>query len=539
MPHLTTHTRALRSGWTWFALLLVSSSLLSGCGGLFPNRQPATLPPTKTNIVVTLTKASQPTAVSNAATNAAATAAMETTLAVSDPLPALTASAITAQDVKFINRQITFTVRFDSAAAQVDSVTFLYRFPSTDVKGERKSVASQTGVVQTSMSVDTLPPQEDQVEYQWRFSSATGQSLTTAPIIWKITEATTAEQRKDRPIIRAVQTYASNFPTNSIFTVSVLPEVPIANARFFVTQNNGIEQLDFAVTVPTRKVGEKLDLKMVWNNQFGPQIPWQQFESWWVFRDVKGREWRTESSYNVYADQRFHKWTLTKSQFADIYTYDRTAAENAFLARAADTIITRLTAIYGYKLLYRPHLVMYNNETDLREWDLQGLMRNSEFVGLASGQWGGAVVMFYNTLDYTAYNILQHEVVHLFQFQSWRTGKQLIPSWWIEGSARYFEKPGIETDPKTVVTNYLKYYSPPSLVQGVTSIAPDGRNIGWLYWVGATFVEFFRDKYGDTAFQEVHQALARDIRFDEALKMATGKGISELSAEWQSWISQQ
>jgi len=291
--------------------------------------------------------------------------------------------------------------------------------------------------------------------------------------------------------------------------------------------------------VPTRKVGEKLDLKMVWSNLFGPQIPWQQFESWWVFRDIKGREWRTESSYNVYADQRFHKWTHTKSRFAEIYTYGRTAAENAFLAQAADTIITRLTAIYGYKLLYRPHLVMYNNETDLREWDLQGLMRDSEFVGLASGQWGGAVVMFNNTLEFTAYNILQHEVVHLFQFQSWRTGKQLIPRWWIEGSARYFEKPMPEADSKTVVTSYLKSYSPPSLVQGVTSIAPDGRNIGWLYWVGATFVEFFRDTYGDSAFQEVHQALARDIRFDEALKMATGKGISELSAEWQSWISQQ
>jgi hypothetical protein len=37
-------------------------------------------------------------------------------------------------------------------------------------------------------------------------------------------------------------------------------------------------------------------------------------------------------------------------------------------------------------------------------------------------------------------------------------------------------------------------------------------------------------------FSEIHAAIARDIRFTDALKMATGQTFERLNAEWQVWI---
>jgi hypothetical protein len=341
-----------------------------------------------------------------------------------------------------------------------------------------------------------------------------------------------AAQRKDLPIIQAVQRYESNFPASSAFYVTLTPEAPIQYARFLMTQNNGIEQYDFEAKVPRKQKGETLELKFTWSNVFGVQIPWTQFESWWVFIDANGDEWRTESAYNVYADNRYHTWVQFSTEHAELFHYNLSASDLAVLAAATDYSIERLSKEFNYKLQYRPHIIVYGTQEDMADWAPPDLVE--AFIGMASGRWGGAVVAYTDSARFTGYGIIQHELVHIFQYQSMRSVKQLVPGWWVEGSARYFEEQPI--DILSRVKEIVRAYGAPTLMQGIGMRAPNGRNLGWKYYVGSTVVMYLRETYGDVVFAKIQAAIARDIRFSDALKMATGKTLQEIDADWEAWI---
>jgi flavodoxin/predicted small secreted protein len=504
----------------------------------------ATLPPAPTvagglstlSALIGGTAAPAAAATAAGATNTGSTPAAGT--AVSSAPTGTDTLTLDAQESSFISRQMTFVLRFTPYSVRIKSAVFRHTFPETGKSADLKVAvtnqkAGSQAKLQASMSVDRLPPGEEEVFYEWQLTDETGKVYTSEPQTFKITESIAAEQRKDRPILKAVQRYESRFPTASLFSVSFTHTAPVTFARFFMTQNNGIEQFDFEVKVPRHAAGDAVDLKFTWSNVFGVQIPWTQFESWWVFRDQNNKEWRTESAYNIYADKRFHQWKQTSTTHAELFTYNRSAADIRVLAQATDYSIERLSKEFDYKLLYRPHIIVYNTQADMADWAPAQWV--DYFIGMASGQWGGAVVAFYDTTRFTGYSVIQHEMVHIFQYQSMRSVKQLVPKWWVEGSATYFEE---QTDDvlgrvKQIVK---RVGEPPSLMQGVGISAPDGSRVPWVYYVGSTFVMFLRESYGDAVFAEVQAAIARDIRFSDALKMATGKSLEQLNAEWQAWI---
>ena len=474
-----------------------------------------------------LTGSETPTPRSAASDNLAATVAAST--------EALT---IDSAETSFISRQMTFVMRFTPYTVRIKSAVFHYTFPLTGQIVDQKVAATnqkpgKQTKLQNQMSVDKLPPGEDKVLYEWLLTDERGTVYRSGEKTFKLTESISAEQRKDRPIIQASQRYVSNFPQSSVFYVTLTPEVPIQYARFLLTQNNGIEQFDFEAKVPRKEKGEPLEMKFTWSNVFGPQIPWTQFESWWVFIDSNGKEWRTESAFNVYADERYHKWTQTKTQYAELFTYDRSAADIAVLTQATDYSIERLSKEFDYKLQYRPHIIVYASQEDMLDWAPAQWVES--FIGMASGQWGGAVVAFTDTARFTGYGIIQHELVHIFQYQSERSIKQLVPGWWVEGSARYFEEQPV--DATALVRKMVARYGAPTLMQGIGSTAPDGRNIGWKYYVGSSVLNYLRQTYGDGVFAKIQAAIARDIRFSDALKMATGKTLQEINSDWQAWIT--
>jgi hypothetical protein len=446
---------------------------------------------------------------------------------------------IDAVETTFIERSITFKVYFTPFNTTVKTAVFKYTYPETGKSAEKRVNAKQQkmgvqGNLFTSITADAMPPGEEEIMYEWLLLDQDGKAYSSEGRRFKITESISAEQRKDRPVIAAEQGYESSFPSHSMFTVSVKqPAVPLVYARFLLTQNNGIEQYDVEVPrVPRQKGGETLELSFKWNNSFGPQIPWQQFESWWVFRDQNGKEWRTESAYNVYSDTRYHKWIRTKTKHAELFTYGRSQADINVLVASTDYSIERLSKEFDYKLLYRPHIVVYNSQQDMADWAPAQWV--DYFIGMASGQWGGAVVAWYKSARFTGYTIIQHELVHIFQYQSLRTTKQLVPRWWVEGSATYFEEQ--EENVLGRVRKICRAYGRCSLLYGATMSAPDGSGVPWLYYVGSSFVAFLREKYGPAVFSEIHAAIARDIRFTDALKMATGQTFERLNAEWQVWI---
>jgi hypothetical protein len=441
-------------------------------------------------------------------------------------------------DCRPSQRRITFLAYLTPRKALVREAVLSYTFPSNGSTQQWKAPVPKQKLgepisdpLQYSIGVTAMPKGEDRILYTWQVTTDSGGILRSEQKTFKITEAITAERFDNLPVIKAEQTFQSDFPDKAIFTVTLNPDPPIQNASFYLTQNGGIQLYNFAVRVPTQKAGAPLTLDFTWTAQLGWLIPWQQFETWWVFYDQMGHKWRTEHVFNDYADNRFHRWTRTPTQHAVLYTYGQDQANINTLMKATDSSIERLEKVFGYHLLYTPHVVVYNKQSDFEDWAPPAV--TEQFIGMASGEWGGVVVTYYESLAYTGYSIIQHELVHLFQFQSIR---ESAPQYWIEGSARYFEQVPYD-DYEGRVRKIVKVYGAPNLGYRVPDYPPDGSGVPWPYYVGMTFVKYIITTYGDEAFAQIHVAMARDMSFTDALKSALGKTLPQLNDEWTAWIT--
>jgi hypothetical protein len=245
-----------------------------------------------------------------------------------------------------------------------------------------------------------------------------------------------------------------------------------------------------------------------------------------------GKVTRTDHAFNDYADTK-HPWRKTETKYAVLYTYNQSGANVASLAAATDHSIEALSAEFGYKLLYHPHIVVYNSFRDFRDWATAGAQEGG-FIGMASGQWGGAVVAVYNSIRFTGYSIIKHELTHLFQFQSIQKS---MPQWFIEGSARAMEEIP-ETDNEAAVRKYVKQFGAPSLQLALPMVSSDGSIEALPYYVGMTFIRFLKEKYGPDAFAKIHIALARNDELSDAFKAATNHTLAELDKQWAAWIAQ-
>lgn len=535
-----------------FLLIVLFSALVPACSPAEPlptlavipteaganntTQVPSALPPT-TTASSTITPTPTPTLTPRAALPTSVPTEPPTLTPTAGPLDA---SAVRFETVtaKLLKRRLTFIVRLTPLTQRVGGVTLTYSYPSTgETKTWKATLPPQTigqamNAIEHSFSVDELPPNEALIDYRWQVTGQNGGVLESEPKTFKITEAITAERRDDLPAIEADLSFESQFPDRAFFRVSLTPKVPISNARIFYTQNRGLVLHDYRVSVPTLKAGQKLELQFQWDKKLALQIPWQQFEWWWVFRDMNNKEWRTKSMFSEYSDKS-QNWTRTEGPRSVLFTYGQNKANINTLLKATEDSISRLEKAFGYALLYSPHIVVYNNRRDFMVWAPPSL--SERFIGLASGEWGGAVVAYTESIEYTGEAIIQHELTHLFQYQSIREDQ--APKWFIEGSARYFETVGGE-----YIEEYVRaltaIYGAPNLQYRVDERSPDGLGDPWPYSVGKTAITFLREKYGPDVFETIHKALARDIRFDAAIKMATGDTLERISNAWGAWIKQ-
>jgi hypothetical protein len=448
-------------------------------------------------------------------------------------------NALKVEDVftNFLDNEITYVAYVTPNAAPIRTAKVTWTFEKSKKSGSKEAVlpAQEVGKVtkvSVFMPLSDLPIDESTLSYQWTLTDEFNNTITTKDGRFKLTEATRADERNDLPIVTAKQEFTSKFPDYATFKVTFTPENPITNTRIFITQNNGIVVKDFEARTPTKAKGEALTVEFSWNNALGVQIPWQEFETWWVFTDEFGKVYRTEHVFNDYSDKK-HAWKKTATKSAFLYTYNQSAANVAALVAATDASIAALEKEFNYKLLYKPHIVVYNTVADFRDWSPPSI-ESIGFIGMASGEWGGAVVAVYGSIKFTGYSIIKHEITHLFQYQSIHSSN--IAQWFVEGSARYMEDYP-EENPEKATRAYVRKFGAPSLQMALPMVTADGSITAWPYYAGSTFVTFLKATYGAGAFARTHLALARGLSLPEALEAATGKSFAQLDSEWGKWIA--
>src|ERR687886_75811 len=138
---------------------------------------------------------------------------------------------------------------------------------------------------------------------------------------------------------------------------------------------------------------------------------------------------------------------VIQTEHFDVYYYDRERVTAMDAARMAERSYARLSKVLNHDFRERKPIILYASHSDFQQTNALGSDAPSEATGgVTDFQRNRAVMPF--TGSYAEFeHVLQHEMVHQFQYDTWSRGRAgaglatLIainpPLWFAEGMAEY------------------------------------------------------------------------------------------------------
>jgi Tol biopolymer transport system component len=229
---------------------------------------------------------------------------------------------------------------------------------------------------------------------------------------------------------------------------------------------------------------------------------------------------------------------LLQTQHFDIHYYDREELASADVARMAERAYLRLSRILSHEFTERKPIILYASHSEFQQTNLAG--------GEVDEGTGGFTdfLLHRNTFPLTgAYeeteHVLQHEMVHQFQFDIWSRGRgpagvQGIlsvnaPLWWGEGMAEYLSLGPV--DPNTAM--WLR----DAALEGKLPTARDFYRI-FPYRFGHALVSYIGQRWGDEAIGAITKAAAGN-NLELAVRRVTGLPFNQLVDQWRDAVQKQ
>ncbi len=234
---------------------------------------------------------------------------------------------------------------------------------------------------------------------------------------------------------------------------------------------------------------------------------------------------------------RTFEFKVIQTEHFEVYYYpqERPAALDA--ARMAERSYARLSRILHHQFQSRKPIILYASQADFQQTNVTD----------ASGEGLGGVTEFFKhrmVLPFTGSyaeleHVLQHEMVHQFQFDVYSRGRPgagvqtLInvnpPLWFMEGMAEYLSLGPI--DPHTSM--WLRDASLEGNLPTIEQLTYDP-NI-FPYRFGHALWAYIGEKWGDEVIGEILQTSAT-AGVEPAFKRALGLSLDDLSADWRDAV---
>ena len=234
---------------------------------------------------------------------------------------------------------------------------------------------------------------------------------------------------------------------------------------------------------------------------------------------------------------RTFDFKIIQTEHFEVYYYPEERAAALDAARMAERGYARLSRILHHQFQSRKPIILYASQSDFQQTNVTD----------ASGEGLGGVTEFFKhrmVLPFTGSyaeleHVLQHEMVHQFQFDVFSRGRPgagvqtLIsvnpPLWFMEGMAEYLSLGPI--DPNTAM--WLRDASLEGHLPTIEEMTYDP-NV-FPYYYGHALWAYIGEKWGDEVIGEILQASASS-GVEAAIKRALGLSLDELSADWRDAV---
>ena len=364
-----------------------------------------------------------------------------------------------------------------------------------------------------------------------------GQNVRPAPVA-RITFAlvvvallvtpASAAPRPDLDVISASLT--SNFPDDLTFTIQVRSDTgDIEDAALFY-QVGWSEAEGVGMPEPFTPAAE-VTLTHVWDTSGDTVPPFVEITYYWRIVDSAGNTYTTSPVRAEYVDET-HDWQSLGNEHVIVYWYDQPDEFGEALFEAAVDGYEHVTAITGATTERTARVVIYNEQrhfctfyapNSCQEW-----IGGQTFSGLTV-QWG-------TNLEWFTYDIIPHELAHVFYSEVFSDTWVRIPTWFNEGIAVYNERHDHVEDMNIVHAAAAADELIPLRHMATQASGQAHGGVHLWYSQAYSLVAFIADVHGEQKLGEVITALADNHSMEESLQQVLDMDLVEFEMGWREWL---
>src|SRR5258705_7746843 len=234
---------------------------------------------------------------------------------------------------------------------------------------------------------------------------------------------------------------------------------------------------------------------------------------------------------------RIFNFQSIRTEHSDIYYYPEERGGAVDAARMAERAYARLSRILHHQFQSRKPIILYASQSDFQQTNVVD----------ATGEGLGGVTEFFKHRvvppfhgSYAEFeHVLQHEMVHQFQYDVYSRGRPgagvqtLVavnpPLWFMEGMAEYLSRGPI--DPETAM--WVRDAALEGHLPSIEEMTNDPYIFPYRY--GHALWAYIGEKWGDEVIGEILQTSATS-GIEAAFKRALGRSLEDLSNDWRDAV---
>jgi Tol biopolymer transport system component len=230
---------------------------------------------------------------------------------------------------------------------------------------------------------------------------------------------------------------------------------------------------------------------------------------------------------------------VIQTEHFDVYYYERERVAAMDAARMAERAYARLSKVLNHDFRERKPIILYASHSDFQQTNALGEPPSEGTGGVTDFQRNRAVMPF--TGSYAEFeHVLQHEMSHQFQYDTWSRGRAggglstIIainpPLWFAEGMAEYLSIGPI--NPETAM--WLRDASLEGNLPSIEQMTLDPYKY-FPYRFGHALWSYIGERWGDEAVGAILKAtLAGGI--EGAFRRTIGLTLDQLSDQWRDAV---
>ena len=326
------------------------------------------------------------------------------------------------------------------------------------------------------------------------------------------------------------QSLESHFPDDLTFTAQVRNDAgDIVDAAIYF-QIGWDEAQRIGLPEPFTPAAE-VTLTHVWNTSGETVPPFVEVTYYWLIVDSAGNELTTAPVRTEYVDHT-HDWQSLGNERVSVYWYDQPDDFGTALFEAAAEGYEHVTSITGITTERPARVVIYNSQRDFCAFyapnSCQDWVGGQTFSGLTV-QWG-------TNRDWLTYDVVPHELAHVFYNEIFRDTWVRVPTWFNEGMAVYNERTDHSRERTLVVEAAADGTLIPLRHIGTQASGLAHDSISLWYAEVYSLVAFIADAHGEQKLGEVVLTLADNHPMEETLQLTLGMDLIEFEMAWREWL---